>query len=796
MFFDPFSLIVSLVFFAAQTLIQLATRQDQQARQAGFKGTAQVGGDHPLAFIMGFYATAGKLEYAGSWGTAGETPNAYLTKIYTLSDLPVRGLRGVLVNGVRCTLGDTPHATRGYPVLEYRVNGTDHLWVRFADGTQTAADTLLLSAFGADPERPWLSDMVGIGVALGIWTARYNREVFNREPELIWEIDGIPLDDPRGEDGHENVGVAIDNVLRGFAYDGTWFWGPQGIGDHHLPAAVWHPQMDRCDELVTLSDASTEPRYRFGLEVSVDQEPQAVIGELLKAASGRIAEVGGIYKVLFGEPGAPVISFTDEDIDIGEPQNFDPFPGLESTFNGVTATYPEPTEAWENRDAPPRYNSITEALDDGRRLPFSTTFPAVPFANQVQRLMRAMDEEQRRFRRHTQTMPPEWWEYEVLDAVEWTSARNGYDAKVFLITLMEDQPKGNQYVGLQEQDPADYGWSSSYELPWDAAPLVISRPAPQPITGFGVAPYIGVDADGNDRRAGFALSGYAAGMADVRAVAVQARLAGTTGLILDGEAPYDPAQLSPSAAFAGDPLLPVTGYEVRGRLVPFSGRATLWSNQSLVEGEIVEGDWLAVTTPNVRLTDRDVNADLVVLGSEVIQQQAQIRQLVASFKQLGTMLQQVDRENFTERKSLFREITVQLGELEASFTEIAEVALNPAGTSAMALFVQALSAAMGGNSAEINVKWESVAAPSGYSARYAITAAVDDGSFRTATFFLDVPADPDEPTRIGFAAGQTVFFTSGGDPIALMDEDGHFRSANGAVDIDMISGDVSFTAVP
>jgi hypothetical protein len=58
-----------------------------------------------------------------------------------------------------------------------------------------------------------------------------------------------------------------------------------------------------------------------------------------------------------------------------------------------------------------------------------------------------------------------------------------------------------------------------------------------------------------------------------------------------------------------------------------------------------------------------------------------------------------------------------------------------------------------------------------------------------------VPVDTGQPTRIGFAAGQTVFFTSGGDPIALMDEDGHFKSANGAVDIDMFTGAVSFTAV-
>jgi len=41
-------------------------------------------------------------------------------------------------------------------------------------------------------------------------------------------------------------------------------------------------------------------------------------------------------------------------------------------------------------------------------------------------------------------------------------------------------------------------------------------------------------------------------------------------------------------------------------------------------------------------------------------------------------------------------------------------------------------------------------------------------------------------------AGQTVFFTSGGAPIGLVDENGFFRSANDAVVINMLTGDFSF----
>lgn len=770
-------IIVGLVFSIASSLIKQSQQQDQKRQIAGVKGTIQTGGDNPLAFIMGFYGTAGQLEYAGTWGNDGEVPNAYFTKVVSVSDLPVRGMAGLFVNGERVTVLWAEANSIGAPVAEYRVGGKDHLWVRFYDGTQTTADSFLLDKFGSDPDRPWQSDMIGRGVAHFIATALINRELFSGFPEYLAEINGIPLVDPRGDDEHENPIVAADNIMRGLSYDGQWVYGPQGITGNRLPSANWEAQMDKCD--VVQGDGLK--RFRFGLEVTVDTEPHALIGELLKACEGRIAEIGGIYKVLVGEPGEPVASFTDEDIVITDGQSYEPFPGLEDTFNAITATYPEPAEAWESKEAPPRYRADLEALDDGRRLPFATDYKAVPFPVQVQALMRAAIEETRRFRRHFQTMPPEWWEYEPLDVASWSSDRNGYADKQFLIVAMDDMPNVNQGVSLQEIDPADYGWDSEYELPWDVAPLVIARPLPQVMTGWNVAPYVVVDADGASRRPAIEVF-WASGMVDVRAVQVQVRETwGSENVFFDGELPYDPAIASPSAVPSISTLLPNTDYEVRGRYLPFSGRETLWS------------DWLGVTTPNVKLGSSDIAIDLANVAQDVLNQLGlKPRQLIESFKLLGTLLEESDRENFNKRETLFREITVELEGLEASFTEIIEVALGPGGAIAMAL--ESLYAAMGGNTSEVNVRWEAVAAPAGYSARYAIQAAVNDGSFRAATLFLDVPADPGDPTRIGFMAGQTVFFTSGGLPIALMDEDGFFRSANDAVVIDMFTGDFSFGA--
>lgn len=674
------NLIIGIALSVASTLIQQALQHDKKQKPAGVRGSIQTGGDHPLSFIMGFYATPGHLEYAGTWGNVDETPNAYYTKVISLSDLPVRGLAGVFVNGQRVTLGGVMFGSVGYPVEEYNVDGVDHLWVKFHDGSQTTVDGLLTFAFGSDPDRPWLSDMIGRGVAYVIVTALANRELFTGLPEYLFEVDGISLPD----DEDENPVAAISTILQGISYDGDWVYGPQGIGASRLPSANWDAELAKCNEAIDLAAGGDEPRFRFGMEVSVDTEPHVVIGELLKACEGRIAEIGGIYKVLVGEPGAPVKSLTDEDIVITQGQTYEPFPGLESTYNAITATYPEPLEAWENKDAPPRYDSGLEADDDGRRLPFSTSYGAVPFPNQVQRLMLAAIVEARRFRRHSFTAPPEWWEYEPLDVAEWDSDRNGYVAKQFLITVMDDLSNGNQVVGLQEIDPTDYDWDSDFELPYDVSPLGVSAPSPQPMTGWAVAPYIHVDPASNARRPAIEVD-YAGGLVDVRAVRVQVRNDGATLPFFDGEFPYDRSIASPKNYIVAGGILPDTDYEVRGKFLPFSGRRTDWSS------------WLAVTTPDIRLGAGDIYPiDMTWFGDDVSDYLSFIgsdtRAIIEELERLSQISTEQLYNTFTEIQSTRTELTATAQNVTAAYILAIDVAAGP--NSALARRVETLEVSL------------------------------------------------------------------------------------------------------
>lgn len=608
-------LLLGVALKAGASLLARARSKREEQRPAGVKGSMTVGGDNPMSFIIGTYATAGQLEYVNSYGKAGKTPNAYLVQVVSLSDLPVSAMSStVWINGEKCTIDWNAAPTdAGYPVLQYRHKGTDHLWVRFRDGTQTTVDPYLSSTFGADATRPWVADMIGRGVAYVIVTARVNREVMTSPPRCKFVLQGIKLYDIRkdttagGSGSHrwsdpstwewsDNPKVAQYNLLRGLSYNGEWFYGGQNLAAFQLPASNWMAAMNECDRQVAVAADGTEKQFRCGAEIALNYQPIEAIKELDKSCNGRTAELGGIYKTVCGMPGLPVYSFTDEDIVITSEQEQDPYPSHQQTYNGAHASYPEPAEDWTTKDAPPRYSAAYEAADDGQRLIADLSYPMVPYGTQVQRLMYAAIEEERRFLRHTGTLPPEAWLLEPLDPIAWTSARNGYVGKVFLLGDMDDLPGVNQVVAFRELDPLDYSWSSDRELPVSTGPTGPIVPPPQAMTGWAVGPAEVPDAAGTARRPGIKIA-CAADLDDVARIHVTIRVKATGVVVFDSDQTPYPRPGSGATyewVLSGAWCLPLTTYQAQGRYVPFSTRETDASA------------WLDVITPNILITDVSV----------------------------------------------------------------------------------------------------------------------------------------------------------------------------------------------
>lgn len=664
---------------------------DNVAERASFsvQGKLQAGGDLPRSFIIGWGCTAGSLVYANTWGEVEGTPNAYLTQVIALTDLPVSGMEQVWVNGELGTLDDTPHESMGYPVLEYQRDGADHLWVKFYDGTQTTADSFLTGTVSSE-SRPWESTRVGVGIAYAIVTARVNEELFTGFPTFKFALNGIPLYDPSdseqswaspgtwGGDGDHLPVVQIYNLLRGIAFDGKWFYGLQGMSGARLPTDDWVAQIEKCRDLIDGPDGD-EPTYRTGGEIRVNAPIADAIEAILTGCQGRLAEIGGSYKIHVGEPGSPVASFTDDDIISTEEQSFTPFFGLADTITGISAKHPSPSEGWAIKVAPPLYRSDLEELAGNRRLMADVSLDLVPYPGQVQRLVQSALAEAQRARRHTFVLPPKFWVLEPGDIVSWTSVRNGYISKLFRVDGVVDKANLDVMVDITEVDPEDYDWDQDvdYRTPIDGRVGPV-RPPPQVMTGWEAHPYTIDDGNGTPRRPAIEVR-YPGSHDDVRAVRIQARVKATAAMVFDGEAPYGPPAAGQKSHVLSAQFVPNVEHQARGILVPYSGRATEWS------------EWLDVTTPNVGLTDVDFALSYQEwtrwIGEDM-------RELIDGMRQLPALAADQDYANYADKQELRRELVSTYESATAKFTEDILAATGP--TSALATRTTTLEAALEG----------------------------------------------------------------------------------------------------
>lgn len=775
------NLIVGLVLSFVGNLLQQAFApkpQEQQRGQTGTRGSVQIGGKVPQYFLMGTVGEPGKLEYQNSWGQDGEVPNAYVTDVRSFGDLPIAALTGLYVDGVRQTISASGAAAQGYPVTLAGDGGTRHFWWKFLDGTQSSADSFLVSTFGSDADRAWASDMIGVGVPYLITTALWKEDLWNGIPSVMAEFQGIKLYDPRldstaGGSGSQrwdnpatwafsdNSMVMIYNIERGIYYAGSHVWGGKKSAAQ-MPYEVWALAMNLCDEGIDLQAGGSERRFRAGRRIGLNERPADVIQELLIGCNGRRAETAdGTVYVLVGVPNEADGAFTDADVLATNALGTIPFPNLDEVINGATATYREPLQAWEDKETTPYLRSDLEAEDDGRQqlqgLDLGTTFSGT----QAQRILKAVIEEGRRFRRHVVVLPPEYAQFRPLQVLAWTSSRFDYTAKLFLITAKTIEPFGNVILGLQEIDPADHNWDPDEdEQPLSFAPVVTNRPAPQEVSGFSVAPAIAQDSNGNNRRPAIDVFWASTSVTvDVRAVRITIRLAATDVIVWEGEAPRPEL----GEARITQALLPNEDYEVQIQYMPYSGRVT------------VESSWLSVTTPNVRLGPLDIENLFDLISDEIVPELQALatsaRTARDNFERLGSLIAEQDLANFNDREAVKRELRKKTGDLEASFTEIIEVALGPGGAIATAL--SQLYAAMGGNSSQVLVRYAAEATPVGVEASWGLQLSTDDGAtFGSAAFLVQVK---DGQSQIILDADRTIISTSGGeDIIALFNTDGAF----------------------
>jgi hypothetical protein len=677
----------------------LAGNPNQTAPQAdqGVQGTLQAGADTPRSFNLGYSATAGSLVYANTWqSVAGATPNAYLTQVIALADLPGGDLLELWVNGEKVTLplgaanaalfssGDP-----GYNVPEYFKDGVPKMWVRYHDGNQTTADNLCTSLVSS-ADRPYESTRVGKGIAYVVITSHVEETLYTGFPTFKFAVSGIPLYDPTkdstnggsgshrwsdpttwGGDGDQLPAVQIYNLVRGIYYGGSWLYGLQRMTSARLPATNWNAQINKCRATIT-GTSGLEPTYRTGGQVSVSVQTVQTVEALLTGCQGRLSEIGGFYKIHLGAPDSSgVASFTDDDILSTEEQNFAPFFGLADSVNGITASYPSPAEGWNSKVAPPLFDSDFEAEDGDRRLLANPAFDFVPYDAQVQRLQKSALQEARRARRHSFVLPPAFWVVEPGDIIEWTSTRNGYVSKLFRVDGITDKANLDVVFNVTEVDPSDYDWTHSSDYRnVTTGTTVLPRPEAQGVVDWFVEPYTLLSA-GQPRRPAIRLS-WDGSMAGVDGVQYEVRLAEDGTVVTRGRTD----QLAVGSIIVSQSLIPDTDYEARGQYIPSWPRDMLWS------------DWLPVTTPAVSVTIADFDAAL--LYNVTTLQDAFNDRLAEVEQKFATLTSLIGAQQWTDTQSVRSQLSSRS---DAAFAEITRVdTVQTSATAALATSVDTVSA--------------------------------------------------------------------------------------------------------
>lgn len=616
-------------------------RKNQQST-GGVKLSIQMGESNPRSYLIGSRATAGRRAYINNWGEEENTPNAYITEVVEISCLPSyagpQGMDAVWFGDTAGTiLWNEPHPDgRGFPIAQYRRNGVDYLWFKYLDGSQTTADSFLLSRFAGRAERPYRDTMIGRGCQIVIITARRQEELFrNGFPQGLYQPRPMRLydirkdssvggngphrwNDPSTWESSNNLPMMIYNIARGIYYNGRWVHGGRNFSAYRFPVSSWIAAINEADRDM----GGGRRQFQGGLEVTVDRDGLEVIEDLRLGCSGRLAEVGGRIKALIGAPGAAVYSFTDREIVVTADQDYEPFPTVAATHNTITGVYPEPAQRWADKDAAEQSSPELLARDDGERLAVSFRFDAVFISAQVQSLTSTMILDEQRWRTHELTLPPNAAALEPNDPVAWSSDENGYSNKKFLVVRAIPMPGRLQRVVIKEIDPSDYdppsiivppviGWMGPVPVP------------PQPMYGWQAFPATLPDAEGNPRYPTIEVR-CAPNQDDVSYVRVQVKLTATDELVFDsGDSTviYEP----PYAWVLNAVLAGNADYQARGKFVPASNRPTEW------------GGWIAVRTPNIDGSDITVGLGQVRddVKNRIMELQHQMDQLAGIVESLS-----------------------------------------------------------------------------------------------------------------------------------------------------------------
>lgn len=720
-------------------------KRPKKRTYAAVQGETKYGGDVDVETLFGHGKTKGQRSYYAKWGQG----NKFNGEVFVLANGWCDGLFDYcFVYGERRALIQVGNV--GGEAAHYHVDGfSDKISIRFYDGRPGQPVDAKLVADTAALGNTWKNTSVNAGLCYVIVERLYDSALFEKgKPEFEWVMRGLRGYDPRkdstvaGGSGPQRINdpatwvftrnPAVHRLnyqlgLRAMNSGRTLIGEGKSLGQ--LDLATYFVAMNVCDTI-----KAGKPTYECGLWVTGADDHTEILKEFEDAMAGYGLNRRGLSGVIAGAPQIPVLEIAKDDLDTGRSSEFQFKKSAFERYNHLSGQFLSIEDNWNPQSLKPVYSNADVAAD-GRNRQTSNDFLQVTDPDIAQYLLTI------RYRQNrmggTASVPVSLRVGLKVQEGEWIV----WNGRTWMISEWLCDEGFNITLKLSETSADIYDDGSI-----EPGPVVIPPSPPVNPSILTTVQDFRVETGMIEGAQGFQTPCLLFGWTPpndptITEVIFEYRIDGEIEVFTD-------SCKEPEAGTYRTSKDVISGviYNARAtiRTVPDRFKTfTPWINSP------------AATGNQTVYTDIDfgpINQTLGWLRNIARTTQDAIDGLIAADMEMATVA-------FKDTRELARELSVDLGAARAEYTEKILLAINE--TNAVASKVENLTAALGGNTAEINVAWAAVATEVGFGASYQLTAAVNDGEYRSAAMGLNVPVDPDGPTQIVMEADQFVFSNGG-----------------------------------
>ncbi|MCW0979423.1 phage tail protein [Agrobacterium sp. BT-220-3] len=707
------------------------------------QGETQYGGDIDVQALFGDGKTKGQRLYYAKWGQG----NKYNAEVFALANGWCDGLENYcFVYGERRALIQVGNV--GGEAAHYHVDGfSDKISIRFYDGRPGQPVDAKLVADTATLGNVWKNTSVNAGLCYVIVERLYDSALFEKgKPEFEFVMRGLREYDPR-----KDSTVAGGSGPQRINNPATWVFtrnpavhrlnyqlglmalnsGRTLIGEGkslgQLDLSTYFVAMNVCDTI-----KAGKPTYECGLWVTGADDHTEILKEFEDAMAGYGLNRRGLSGVIAGAPQIPVMEITKDDLDIGRDSEYQFKKSAFERYNHLSGQFLSIEDNWNPQSLKPVYSNADVAAD-GRNRQTSNDFLQVTDPDIAQYLLTI------RYRQNrmggTAALPVSLRVGLKVQEGEWIV----WNGRTWMISEWICDESFNITLKLSETSADIYDDGGI-----DPGPVVIPPTPPINPSILTTVQNFTVETGMIEGAEGFQtpvlrFTWDPPQDPSIVEVIFEYRISGQTIV-------YTDVCKDPEAGVYQTSKDVISGvfYNARAtiRTVPDRFKTfTAWITSANITGN---------QTVFAEIDLSNIEEALGWLRNSTRTAQDAIDGLIAAQMEMATVA-------YKDTRNLARELSVELGAARAEYREDIQLAVNE--TMAVAGKVESLTAALGGNTASINIAWAAIAAPAGYAARYGITAAVDDETYRSAVFLMDVPSNPSLPTRIVMQAGQVLMIS-------------------------------------